>query len=272
MGALKMEVFRGHMPADGSQTDTDSNTIEAIQHLSRMSPDALQLDVAGSLALERQYYRHLIDPTVLSAEESVIAGKYLAGVDTQFLAGIIAAANRKNDRTHMIRTLHVVNALGKTNLVAHWVRRMTEHPDHFVKSMAVRMLCSLHVNPLVIEKHLESKDPRVRANAIEALWKMYIPNARYLLEKGVNDLHHRVVVNALIGYYLAKVPTASERIIAGAENESPMFRASIAWAMGYTGDEVFLPHLERLACDEHENVRSAAAAALEKLAEAKESR
>ena len=109
MGALKMEVLRGYIPGDPSQTDTDIRTIRAIQHLSRMSPDALQMDVVGSLALEKQYCMHLVDPTVLSAEESVTAGKYLAGVDTQFLSGIIAAANQRRDRTHMTRTLHIVN-------------------------------------------------------------------------------------------------------------------------------------------------------------------
>ena len=93
---------------------------------------------------------------------------------------------------------------------------------------------------------------------------MFSPNAKYLLDKAAKDPHHRVVVNALLACYLAKIPPAMDRIIMGAQNPSPLFRASVAWAMGYAGDAAFLPHLEALARDEHDNVRNAASAALQK--------
>ncbi len=128
------------------------------------------------------------------------------------------------------------------------------------------MLCRLHVNPLLIEKQLDSTDPRVRANAIEALWGTLSWNSKRLLKKATDDPHHRVCVNALLGLYLAGIADTADRMIALARNPSSMHRAAVAWGMGYTRDDMFRTHLDELSRDPAENVRTAAASALEKFA------
>jgi HEAT repeat protein len=247
-----------------SEKDVDTITIKGLHYLSKIPPESQQTQIALSLALDQAYYRPLIDPALLTAEQSITAAKRLSEVDTRFLPGIVNAANEKSDRAHVTRVLHILRSLERTNLVAQWVRRMTEHSDCFIRSMAVSMLCRLHVNPQLIEKQLDSADARVRANAIEALWGTLSWNSRRLLERATSDPHHRVAVNAVLGLYLAGIPQATERMTALAQDQSPMFRAAVAWTMGYTCDETFLPSLEQLSRDPEENVRKAAIAALAK--------
>ena len=247
-----------------AETDADAMTIRGVQYLAKLPAEPQQAQIAMSLTLDQTYYSHLISPAVLSAEQSVLSAKRLSEADTRFLPGIVNAANEQSDRAHVTRALHILRSLGKTNLVAQWVRRMTEHPDCFIRSMAVSMLCRLHVNPQLIEKQLDSPDARVRANAVEALWGTVSWNSRRLLEKAQNDSHHRVAVNALVGLYLAETPQIAERLIAMAQDQSPMRRAAVAWAMGYIRDDVFRPCLEQLSGDPEENVRRAAADALAK--------
>ena len=170
--------------------------IRDLQYLARVSPAPAQPRVAASLVQGQQYYRHLINPALLTAEESVAAARQLWSADAKFLAGIVDAANKQHDRLHVTRALHIVKVLAKTNLAAHWVRRMTEHPDCFIRSMAVGMLCKAHVNPQLIEKQMGSKDARVRANAVEALWGSVSFNSKRLLERAAVDPHHRVSARA----------------------------------------------------------------------------
>ncbi len=68
--------------------------------------------------------------------------------------------------------------------------------------------------------------------------------------------------------YLAGVPGTAERMIAAAQNLSSMHRAAVAWAMGYTRDDVFRTRLDELSRDPEENVRTAAASALGRYVEA----
>ena len=244
--------------------ESDALTIKGIQYLAKVPNEPPQVQIAASLVLDQVYYRHLIDPALLTAEQSVESARRLSEADMRFLPGIVAAANENSDRAHVTRALHILRTLGKTHLVAQWVRRMTEHPDCFIRSMAVSMLCRLHVNPHLIEKQLDSADARVRANAVEALWGAISWNSKRLLEKAAADPHHRVAVNALLGTYLAGNPPMADPIIAAGQHPSPMFRAAAAWAMGYTADRAFISHLEKLSRDPEEGVRKSASAALEK--------
>jgi hypothetical protein len=263
--ADQKELF-GDSPANGELAD-DALIVRGVQYLGRIPSEAVQSEVIAALVFDQKYYRHLIDASLLRLEESVAAAKQLSISDSRFLAGLVNAANDNSDRAHVTRALQIIDGLGKTNIVAQWVRRMTEHADCFIRSMAVSMLCRLHVNPLLIEKQLDSKDARVRANAIEALWGTLSWESKRLLEKATHDPHHRVAVNALLGLYLASFPNAIERMRMVARHPSPMFRIAIAWAMGYTRDEKFIPQLEQLSQDPVEDVRKAAVAALQKYGE-----
>lgn len=259
-----------HQASDTAAIEPAASTDELIIHslhaLARSSEISAQNQAAVSLAQDRRYYCYLLDPEILTAEESVAVARNLAAIDTRFIVGFVKAVDTQTDSERISRGLAILHALGKTNLAVPWIRRMTEHANPYIRSRAVNLLCRLHVNPQLIEKQLESEDPRVRANAIEALWGADTWISRRLLERAADDKHHRVSANALLGLYLARIPDSVERLLLAARNASALVRAGAAWAMGQTRDKIFVPHLEQLRADSEEKVRSSAERALQFLA------
>lgn len=89
-------------------------------------------------------------------------------------------------------------------------------------------------------------DPRVRANVVESLWSVEGASSLACFERGLQDAHHRVVANALVGLYLQGSTAGVNGLVRLAQhNESP-FRAAATWAMGRTGDTRFLPVLRQM--------------------------
>lgn len=95
-------------------------------------------------------------------------------------------------------------------------------------------------------------DARVRANAIEALWCSNDDFATELFARGVQDAHHRVVANALVGQYLQGDAAATQAMERMAGSPDPAFQAAAVWAMGRTGDASFAGVLRALR-KRHEN-------------------
>lgn len=217
------------------------------------------------LLLNGNYYTHLLDSSSLRAEDALPVAAAFAAEDPEFFNGLIRAADENPTSERLSRALHILGGLQRSNVTVPWLRRLLDHPDRFVRSKAVSLLCKLYANPRLIEKQLESLDERVRANAVEALWGLDDETSCNILLKAADDPHHRVAVNAIYGLYLAKDPRGAERLISGARHESPHFRAAHAWAMGQTEDQQFALALRSLLRDDAEGVRSAAARAVEKL-------
>jgi hypothetical protein len=92
----------------------------------------------------------------------------------------------------------------------------------------------------------DDPDPRVRANAIEALWNTEGPFAAACFESAVEDEHYRVVASAWVGIYLQGDAAAVAGLARMARHEDPNYRAAAAWAMGKTDDQRFVPLLWRL--------------------------
>ncbi|HVT94500.1 MAG TPA: hypothetical protein VHD76_16755 [Bryobacteraceae bacterium] len=95
------------------------------------------------------------------------------------------------------------------------------------------------------------RDPRVRANAIEALWNSPQLSIGEVFAAYVNDPEPRIAANALVGLHRARRPAADvdqlEALVRGMLRlADPRFVASAAWAMGVTGDVRYIPVLEDL--------------------------
>ena len=82
-----------------------------------------------------------------------------------------------------------------------WLRQLSNHDDQRIRSLSVKQLCQLRPNKALIERQMRSSDPRVRANAIEALWHSKTSDAKELFTTAAADPHHRVVANALVGLH-----------------------------------------------------------------------
>jgi HEAT repeat protein len=210
-------------------------------------------------------YPHLLDVDSITLEECLRAARTLAQSDTWSIASLIRAADERTDSKATMRALEIVDGLGQAGVAAQWIRRLTADSDPNVRSKAVKILSTLHVNLSLIEKQLESKDPRVRANAVEGLWGENSLRHTRLLERAAKDPHHRVAANGLYGLYVAKIEGTAGRMIRMANSSSPDLRAAIAWAMGRTGSHEFTSELEKLAADGEESVRLSATRALKQI-------
>lgn len=92
----------------------------------------------------------------------------------------------------------------------------------------------------------QDDDPRVRANVMESHWSVGGETAPECYARGLEDTHHRVVANALVGLYLQGETSAVSGMVYMAQHQDPVFRAAAAWAMGRTGDTRFLLILRQM--------------------------
>jgi len=99
------------------------------------------------------------------------------------------------------------------------------------------------------------RDPRVRANAIEALWGVDRPANRRLLWKSVHDPHNRVAGNAILGLLRLNDRGVVGSLRKMAAHPSSTHRATAAWVIGQSGNPELLPILRGMRDDPEENVR-----------------
>jgi len=102
---------------------------------------------------------------------------------------------------------------------------------------------------------LDDPDPRVRANAIEALWGVESNAVRQILWKAARDAHNRVAGNAILGLLRLEDQGAVAMLNRMSSDQSAAFRATAAWVMGQSGDRALTPPLEKMMDDPDENVR-----------------
>ena len=114
---------------------------------------------------------------------------------------------------------------------------------------------------------MQEADPRVRANAIEALFGGAAASSRALLWYAVKDENNRVAGNALLALYQLQDAGAIPCILAMSADARPAFRATACWVISRTADPRFLPALEKLARDLYALVRKNAVKAIEQIRE-----
>lgn len=111
-------------------------------------------------------------------------------------------------------------------------------------------------------RQLSRSDPRIRANAVEALWGVKTSTAMHLFEECVKDPHNRVAGNALVGLHIGGREDAIERVIEMSNDDHPERRITSAWAMGRLAVDGFAERLTEMVRDEDLNVRGMALRAL----------
>jgi HEAT repeats len=143
--------------------------------------------------------------------------------------------------------------------------RLLRQPNPYLRSKAVLMVARGTRNVNWVRKTLADADPRIRANAVEALWGLDTPDARDLLGSLRDDPNNRVAGNALLGLYQLGDTGVVPEIVRMAGHETPAFRSTAAWVMGAAGHPRFAEELSRLLKDPHTLPRRAALAALGRL-------
>ena len=139
---------------------------------------------------------------------------------------------------------------------------LARHPNPHLQSKAVLMIGRINRNVKWVQKCLAEHDPRVRANAVEALWGNDTEEARQLLRSATRDGDNRVAGNALIALYRLGDCWVVPELLKMADHESRRFRATAAWVIGETGDPRFVKALARMVGETNITVRTRAFAAL----------
>lgn len=243
------------------EADRDRAVRACILHLSENGSDTLSEQIMSSLATTDYYLSALLDPTLLSLESAKRVSSFFRKADTYFFAHLSRLAfstQRSSALASTTRALAILDELSKDDPVIPWLRQLTNHPDERVRSKAVKVLCRLRPNKSTVELHLHSTDPRVRANAVEALWHAPTTEAVQIFKSVLNDLHHRVVANALVGLHYRNDPAALQTIINLTGHPSPRFRVAMVWALGHLADRRAIPALQTLLDDPAESVREKA--------------
>ena len=212
--------------------------------------DPQLLDKKSSIALARRIAA--IDPGLDSKLASLLPGR---GADSSDPAKTLVTE----------RILELLDAISVSNRVVPMLSNMVRHPNPRLRAKVSLLISRWTQNVRAAEKRLEESDPRIRANAVEALWGNKTQRVAPLLWRAAKDADNRVAGNALFGLYELRDLNAIPHILSMAGHQNPRFRATAAWTMGQTGDAQFLPSLEKLSHDLYAPVRKSAARAIERI-------
>lgn len=141
--------------------------------------------------------------------------------------------------------------------------RLLRHPNPYLRSKAVKLVGRVGGGGAQwLRGRLAESDPRIRANAVEALWGVDSQEVRELLQMAVHDGNNRVAGNALIALYRLGDNSVIPELLKMTNHGSALFRATAAWAMGETGDPRFTETLAHMLREPTAPVRARAMAAL----------
>jgi len=166
------------------------------------------------------------------------------------------------------RIMEILSEIADAQRVLPSLMRLLRVSNPYLRSKVVKMIGKGSKSVKWVRAKLEETDPRVRANAVEALWGVDSPEARALLHFAADDASNRVIGNALLGLYYLGDCAALEEMVKLSTHESNLFRATAAWVMGETGDVRFSDVVRRLLLEPEPLVRKRALTALGRIKQA----
>jgi hypothetical protein len=158
-----------------------------------------------------------------------------------------------------LRVLALVEAISDCSHLSTYLVQLMRHPSTHMRSKAALLLGRANLNLSRTKSHLASEDPRIRANAVAALWGWRDPQIVAILQEAARDKHPRVVGNALVGLCKAGDAKAVDRLKQLAISPDASVRIGAAWAMGTLESPEFVPVLATLEQDSDNKVRAMAA-------------
>lgn len=190
---------------------------------------------------------YLADPAQSSREQAIGVAKVALELGVplgialeHILAGIV---KDKSAGPAIVRIIDVFSALAQGRYVLRFQKELLAHADPKVCSKTVLELVRAGKGPALVAQTLLDGDPRIQANAVEALWDIKDKNAKAVLQLAAKSRHNRVVANALMGLYRHGVVESIPQLLRMAEHPDLAHRNSAVWMMGETKDPRFLTFL-----------------------------
>jgi hypothetical protein len=216
-----------------------------------------------SLLIGRDELPNALCSPALNQKQAIALARAALQVDPSTdvtLANRIAdnAATGGRSAEHLLRLLEILEEIAGGDRILPALRRIVRHPDGRLRSKAVLLVGRNDPAVSWLNNRLTEEDPRIRANAIEALWGVDSENARKVLHSAAQDPNNRVAGNALLALYRLGDCSSIPKILAMAAQESFESRGTAAWAMGEAADPRFADALAKMAGDSSAAVRSRA--------------
>lgn len=209
------------------------------------------------------------DPGLMEIEEEVAVTRELLDLEPLLdmkLAQRLSTATIQSVSDETIqRVLVLLNSIPENARVLPMLVKLLRHPNPNVRSKAVLVIGRIGQAPQVMGGLLSESDPRIRANAIEALWGMDSTKARMVLREAASDANNRVVGNALLGLYRLGETSAIPGILQMAAHAGAEFRTTAVWVMEQTGSPRFLPALAQMVRESDPKARAGVFRAITKL-------
>jgi hypothetical protein len=162
------------------------------------------------------------------------------------------------DSHTIVHVLDLLNEISPGPRLIQILNHLTQNSDPRTAAKATLLMARRIQNHDWIERHLASRDPRLRATVMEALWGIETSSARRVLRAGLNEENNRAVGNALVGLHLLGDPGVGALAEKMLEDTRPPFRSTGAWVMGKIGAAYFVQPLHRALADSESGVRHAA--------------
>lgn len=258
--ARNVEVHKHHLRrlwSDWCDRDTRGFLSFAMGAL-HSQEDSQQRELLIAMLLARGLLASLlIEPQALPASSCQQILAQTSRMDPRFELQLLQTAISRNDSRQLLWVMELLSAANERALPL--ISRLAEHPDPRIQSKAVLVMGQSKRSPIWLADQLRNPDPRVRANAVEALWFATGESHRGPLLTALNDTHPRVVANAALGLYYLGDTAGIKALLQLAHHTDPRLRASGTWAIGETQDPRFRFLLGHLTQDSNPSVARLAA-------------
>ena len=221
------------------------------------------------LLVSNGFLARALGDSSLSREEAIAFGRAAMRAnptaDVELAKGLADSTTQPDGPVQVetaLRLMEILAEISDGRRIAPSLMRLMRHSNPYIRSKAVLMIGRGNLSVKWVRGRLAEADPRIRANAVEALLGLDSPEAEEVLRFALADVNNRVVGNALLGLYLMGDCSSIPEIVKMSSNESPLFRSSAAWVMGETGDPRFAEVLVRMLVEPNAVVRKRAFASI----------
>jgi hypothetical protein len=166
--------------------------------------------------------------------------------DPAFQTDLIASVKLEIDlngagvsRKDLTRLLELLARSVETERLGAMLAKLCDHPDERIRSKVAVLAGSMVRQNPAFASLLKDVDPRVRANAVEALWGKRDEESVELFREAGREAHPRIAANGLYGLYLAGDITCIPNILKLARDGELTRKLAGAWLIGKTSDARF---------------------------------
>lgn len=231
-------------------------------------PDAGRNFLLGILMERDVFLKVLPDPKIFNREKALelahVVHRAYPNVESQLLRQALQdivgpGANPPDDvdwdKLH--RVLEILGNMGSTNRVMTILTNFLRSSTANIRAKLAPLIVRSIRNPQWMRELVSDVDANVRANAVEVFLTVDpLPEEMETLQKLAADSNHRVATTTLVVLSRHGARDMAEaRLIEFCHHKDPAFRAATAWAMGKTGNPLFLPELQRMVREEQGDVK-----------------